>query len=63
MTIKITEEEYNDMRGNGGGFCLDCGIEAFGIEPDARNYTCDDCEADEVFGIEELLMMGKIEIS
>lgn len=38
------------------GFCKACGKKAFGVEPDARNYRCESCEATEVFGAEELLM-------
>jgi len=39
------------------GFCIACGKEAEGCEPDARNYRCEYCEANEVFGAEELMMM------
>lgn len=38
------------------GFCLICGNEAYGVEPDARNYECESCGAEQVFGCEELLM-------
>lgn len=37
------------------GFCKSCGFEQDGCEPDARNYTCEDCGEDQVFGAEELL--------
>jgi predicted RNA-binding Zn-ribbon protein involved in translation (DUF1610 family) len=40
------------------GFCLACGQQAFGIEPDARKYTCDACGAHKVYGCQELLLMG-----
>lgn len=40
------------------GFCLACGEEADGVEPDARNYTCESCGKPEVFGAEEILIMG-----
>lgn len=40
------------------GFCLACGEAADGCEPDACNYTCEACGEDEVFGAEEVLMMG-----
>ena len=40
------------------GFCLACGARAHGIEPDARRYTCDACQAPKVYGAEELLLMG-----
>ena len=42
------------------GFCLECGAEAYGVEPDARNYECEECGAKKVFGAEEVLLMGEI---
>lgn len=39
------------------GFCLACGDQTCGVEPDARRYTCDSCGQPEVYGAEELLMM------
>jgi hypothetical protein len=38
------------------GFCVACGAEAYGCEPDARAYLCESCGAQEVFGAEELLL-------
>ncbi len=38
------------------GFCLGCGAEADGCEPDAREYECESCGARKVYGAEELLM-------
>lgn len=38
------------------GFCIACGDEAEGCEPDARKYRCESCGAHAVFGAEELLM-------
>jgi len=38
------------------GFCIACGASRYQVEPDARNYPCDTCGADEVFGAEEILM-------
>ncbi len=37
------------------GFCLACGAEAEGVEPDAREYECEACGEMQVFGAEELL--------
>jgi hypothetical protein len=42
------------------GFCLACGKIAEGVEPDARKYTCESCNAEKVYGFEELLIMGLI---
>ena len=39
------------------GFCLICGAEAEGCEPDARKYECEACGEKQVYGAEELLMM------
>lgn len=43
---------------NSTGFCLGCGDEADGVEPDARKYQCEGCGAHRVYGAEELLLMG-----
>jgi hypothetical protein len=40
------------------GFCLACGAERDGCEPDARNYECEVCGEMKVFGAEEILLMG-----
>ena len=39
------------------GFCLICGCENEGVEPDACNYTCEACGAEQVFGAEELMLV------
>lgn len=45
--------------GSGEGFCLACGeLSENHVEPDARKYRCDHCEAHKVYGIPELLIMG-----
>ncbi len=38
------------------GFCLECGAEVDGVEPDAQRYKCEVCGEPAVFGCEELLM-------
>lgn len=38
------------------GFCVACGEEVEGCEPDARRYPCDSCGAEAVYGAEELLI-------
>lgn len=37
------------------GFCLACGIDVEGVEPDARGDTCEHCGAPRVYGAEEVL--------
>ena len=38
------------------GFCVVCGAEAEGVEPDARKYTCESCGSPAVYGAEELML-------
>lgn len=38
------------------GFCIFCGEETYGVEPDARKYECEVCGAAGVYGAEELLI-------
>ena len=40
------------------GWCLNCGAEAYGVEPDARRYRCESCQVKAVYGAEELLIMN-----
>ena len=57
------EHELNDILYDGTkGFCLACGEEADGVEPDARRYECESCGAAKVFGYSELLLMNLIDL-
>jgi len=42
--------------GDSIGFCIGCGAEVYGVEPDACKYTCEVCGQPKVYGAEELLM-------
>lgn len=48
------------QRDDGSGFCLACGEEASGVEPDARDYRCETCDATRVYGAEEILLSGTL---
>ena len=40
------------------GFCLSCGErQCGGVEPDARKYSCETCDANAVYGAQECLIM------
>jgi hypothetical protein len=60
VIITTTEAEFRDHCNDNGGYCLKCGAEAFGCEPDARGYSCEECEAPAVYGAEECLLMGRV---
>jgi hypothetical protein len=42
------------------GFCLACGAEKDGCEPDARKDPCESCGKNLVFGAEEIALMGYV---
>ncbi len=44
------------------GICLACGEEHHGIEPDACRYDCEVCGKPEVYGLEEAVLMGRVDI-
>lgn len=60
--VQLTDalERYNSGLDN-PGFCLACGEEADGCEPDARGYECESCGAKAVYGAEEVLITGAYE--
>lgn len=37
------------------GFCIACGLDVMGVEPDASEYECESCGEHKVYGAEELL--------
>lgn len=51
--VEANAEEYM-------GWCLACGAEKDGCEPDARKYECDECGLRHVYGAEELVIMGMV---
>lgn len=53
-------EALEEAMEENGGFCLDCGTAAYGVEPDARRYLCEECGATQVYGAEEIILMGLV---
>ncbi len=43
------------------GFCLACGLEHGGCEPDAREYECEACGEPTVYGADEILFSLPLE--
>lgn len=50
MIMAAIEEDSNS------GFCINCGAETDGVEPDAEEYMCDACGGPFVYGAEQLLI-------
>jgi hypothetical protein len=53
--VELCERRMSSL--DNPGLCIICGEEADGCEPDARNYECESCGAEQVFGAEELVLM------
>ena len=55
--MKITTEQILEAAeaDDNLGFCLSCGEENSGVEPDASGYTCDFCGKPKVSGVGILL--------
>ena len=54
---RITAAVHETMFGLANtGFCIECGEEREGCEPDARKYECDSCGERAVYGAEELML-------
>jgi hypothetical protein len=55
MIMDATERQMYGL--DNPGFCIDCGNEQEGCEPDARKYKCEACGERAVYGAAELLIM------
>lgn len=53
--LQAVEDSHRSL--DNPGFCLACGNRQDGCEPDARNYECESCNSNMVFGAEEILMV------
>ena len=61
--IKLTESSYLELDREYCGVCIGCmHVRDGNTEPDAREYPCDECGKDRVYGIQELMIMGLIRL-
>jgi hypothetical protein len=56
-------EEFTEATEACEGFCIICGETAAGVEPDAHEYICESCGQPGVYGYEELMLMGEVELA
>lgn len=54
--VLMEAAERRDTILDNPGFCIACGNEQGGCEPDAREYECEACGELAVYGAEELLL-------
>jgi hypothetical protein len=62
VAFSMTETDYKQLADDYQGLCMVCGSTKDSCEPDAEHYECGCCEEKAVFGIEQLVIMGKIQI-
>ena len=62
-TFEMTADEYCCRHEEMEGACTACGADAYNVEPDARRYPCESCGKRAVYGLQELMLMGRIEIA
>jgi hypothetical protein len=60
IRVKIPWEQLEEVlaRDDNIGFCLACGCEQHGIEPDREQSKCVNCDDLEVYAAEQILIMG-----
>jgi hypothetical protein len=56
----FTLEQIKEGMAENLGFCIHCGAEKECCEPDAKKYKCDECNTFNVYGSEELILMGLV---
>ena len=59
--IRFSLEDIETAMEDYDGYCLACGASKSNVEPDAENYHCDECDADKVYGAEQILIMGLVD--
>ena len=60
ISKRFTLDQLQQASDDSIGFCRACGAERDCCEPDARHYPCDECGRNDVFGAEELGLMGLV---
>lgn len=60
LVFAMSEDEFRELAEEMCGLCRACGEVADGVEPDACKYECEACERPQVYGMEELLVMGLV---
>jgi hypothetical protein len=61
--FEMAESEFVASDNDNEGICIFCGESAYGVEPDARKYTCESCDKAGVYGMQELLLMGLVKFT
>ena len=54
------KEEMYVLNTSDEGFCLGCGNTRVCVEPDAEKYECEICGENQVFGLQQLMLMDLV---
>jgi hypothetical protein len=57
---KFTLEQIEEADDQQAGFCIACGAWRDCCEADAGKYTCEECGLNQVYGAQELVLMGRV---
>jgi hypothetical protein len=60
--VKILMEETHECIVNNYGICINCGAIGQFAEPDAREYECEECGENAVFGCEQAILEMLVEV-
>ena len=64
MSKIISKAVYREAQADSMGFCVKCNdFINHGVEPDARNYSCENCGAKTVMGAEQAYLEGFVKIA
>jgi len=55
LAVELVEEAMHSL--SNPGICIECGECCEGVEPDAEEYPCYNCEQIAVYGAEQILIM------
>ena len=62
-TLRFNLEDVEAAMADMAGFCIECGAQRDCCEPDARGYRCEVCGEKSVYGAEELIVMGRVDVN
>lgn len=61
--IELTLDQIEEADNACEGFCASCGHQQPCVEPDAENYECEECGEPEVFGAQQIVLLGKVAVT
>jgi hypothetical protein len=60
--LTVEQLEQSQFSLDNPGYCLACGAEYNDCDPDTRKRECEECGERKVYGLEQLVMMGCVDV-